>query len=125
MATCLYSQHWQLFFCGYYLYTTNTIKCNIIRHTRNTPLPISTDSTSRDWAQDCNLPQSIAICRLCYILLSLLNFAKFCQDYYLNYYIFYSLLTQPSTYIHRVFILINVFSALFGFTFIIISARLF
>ena len=93
MATCLYSQYWQLFFCDCRLYTTNAIKCNIIRHTRDTPLPISTDSTSRDWVQDRNLPQSTAICRLCYILLSLPNPATFCQDYYLNYYIFYSLLT--------------------------------
>ena len=124
MATCLYSQHWQLFFCGCHLYTTDAIKCDIIRHTCNTPLLISIDSASRDWVWDRNLPQFMAICRLCYILLSLLNPAKFCQDYYLNYYIFYSLLTQPLTYIHRVFILINVFNALFGFTFVIISARL-
>ena len=93
IATCLYSQHWQLFFCGCYLYTTDAIKYNIIRHTRNTLLPISTDSASRDWVQDRNLPQFTAICRLCYTLLSLLNPTKFCQDYYLNYYIFYSLLT--------------------------------
>ena len=25
MAICLYSQHWQLFFCGCHLYTTNAI----------------------------------------------------------------------------------------------------
>ena len=59
------------------------------------------------------------------ILPSLLNPTKFCQDYYLNYYIFYSLLTQPLTYIYRVFVLISVFSALFGFTFIIASTGLF
>jgi len=37
----------------------------------------------------------------------------------------YSLLTQPLTYIRRVFMLTNVSSALFGFAFIIISAGLF
>ena len=36
----------------------------------------------------------------------------------------YSLLTQLSTYIYRVFILINIFSTLFKFAFIITSARL-
>ena len=125
MATCLYSQHWQLFFCSYCLYTTNIIKCNIIRHTRDTPLPIFTDLASKDWAWDCNLPQFTTIYCLCYILLSLLNFTKFCQDYYLNYYIFYSLLTQPLTYIYRVFILTNISNTLFRFIFIIISTKLF
>ena len=124
MATCLYSQYWQLFFCSCHLYTTNAIKCNIIRHTCDTPLPISIDFASRDWAQDRNLPQFTAICRLCYTLPSLPNPAKFCQDHYLNYYIFYSLLTQPSTYIYRVFVLINISNTLFRFIFIIISARL-
>ena len=125
MATCLYSQHWQLFFYGCHLYTTNVIKYNVIRHTYDTPLLISTDSASRDWVQDRNLLQSTAICRLYYTLPSLLIPVKFCQDHYLNYYIFYSLLTQPLTYIYRVFILINIFSTLFGFTFIITSTRLF
>ena len=125
MATCLYSQHQQLFFCGCHLYTTNAIKRNIIRHTHDTPLPISTDSASRDWAQDRNLPQSIAICRLCHILPSLPNPAKFCQDHYLNYYIFYSLLTQPLIYIYKVFISTNIFSTLFRFAFVIIFTRLF
>ena len=37
----------------------------------------------------------------------------------------YSLLTQLLTYICRVFILINIFSALFGFAFVITSTRLF
>ena len=35
IATCLYSQHWQLFFYGCPLYITDTIKYNIIKHTRN------------------------------------------------------------------------------------------
>ena len=48
IVTCLYSQHWQLFFCGCYLYITNAIKCNIIKHTSNTLLPVSTDLVSRD-----------------------------------------------------------------------------
>ena len=48
MATCFYSQHWQFFFCGCYLYTTNIIKCNVIRYIYNTLLPISTDFVSRD-----------------------------------------------------------------------------
>ena len=48
IATSLYSQHWQLFFCGCHLYTTDAIKYNIIKHTCNTPLPISTDLASRD-----------------------------------------------------------------------------
>ena len=125
MATCLYSQHWQFFFCGCYLYTTDTIKYNIIKHTRNIPLLISTDSVSRDWVWDCNLPQSTAIYRLCYILLSPLNPTKFCQDYYPNYYISYSLLTQLLTYIYKVFILTNVSNTLFRFTFIIIFIKLF
>ena len=125
MATCLYSQYWQLFFCSCYLYTTDAIKCNIIKHTCNTLLPISTDSASRDWVWDRNLPQSTAIYCLCYTLLSPLNPAKFCQDYYLNYYIFYSLLTQLLTYIYRVFMLINIFNTLFRFAFVIISTRLF
>ena len=124
MATCLYSQHWQLFFCGCHLYTTDAIKCDVIRHTRDTPLPISTDFASRDWVQDRNLPQSTAICRLCHTLPSPLNPVKFCQDHYLNYYIFYSLLTHPSTYIYRVFILTNISSTLFRFAFIIIFTRL-
>ena len=124
MATCLYSQHWQLFFCGCHLYTTDAIKRDITRHTRNAPLPISTDSASRDWAQDRNLPQSTVIYHLYYTLPSPLNPAKFCQDYYLNYYISYFLLTQPLTYIYRVFMLTNIFSALFGFAFVIISTRL-
>ena len=124
MATCLYSQYWQLFFCGCHLYTTDAIKCDIIRHTYDTPLPISTDSASRDWAQDCNLPQSTAIYRLCYTLPSPPNPAKFCQDYYPNCHIFYSLLTQPSIYIRRVFVSTNISSTLFRFAFVIISARL-
>jgi len=37
----------------------------------------------------------------------------------------YSLLTQPLTYIRRVFILINVSSALFRFTFVIVFTGLF
>ena len=119
MAACLYSQYWQLFFCGCHLYTTDAIKRNIIRHTRDTPLPFSTDLV-----RDRNLPQSTAICRLCHILLSLLNPAKFCQDHYLNCYISYSLLTQPLTCIYRVFVSINVSSTLFRFAFVIISTRL-
>ena len=125
MATCLYSQHWQLFFCGCHLYTTDAIKCNITRHTRDTPLPISTDSASRDWARDRNLPQSTAICRLCHTLPSPPNPAKFCQYHYPNCRISYSLLTQPSTYIHKVFILTNIFNTLFGFAFVLISTKLF
>ena len=125
MATYIYSQHWQLFFCGCHLYTTDAIKCDVIRYTRDTPLPISTDFVSRDWVWDRNLPQFIAICRLCYTLPSPPNFTKFCQDYYLNCCIFYSLLTQSSTCICRVFVLTNVFSALFGFAFVIASAGLF
>ena len=124
MATCLYSQYWQLFFCGCYLYTTDAIKRDIIKYTRDTLLPISTDSASRDWARDRNLPQSTAICRLCYTLLSPPNPAKFCQDHYPNYRISYSLLTQPSTRTRRVFVSTNVSSALFGFAFVIASAGL-
>ena len=68
-----------------------------------TCLPVSTDLAIRDWLRDyCNLQQSTAICYIlptcfyynicnicnvynfCRILLSLLNFAKFCQDYNLK-----------------------------------------
>jgi hypothetical protein len=124
MAACLYSQYWQLFFYGCHLYTTDVIKCDITRHTCDTLLPISIDFASRYWARDRNLPQSTVICRLCHTLPSPLNPAKFCQDYYLNYYIFYSLLTQLSTRICRVFISINVSSALFRFAFVITSTKL-
>ena len=44
------------------------VKLNIIKYTCNTPLPVSTNSASRDWVWDRNLPQSMAICRFCYIL---------------------------------------------------------
>ena len=44
-----------------------------------TCLPVSTDLATRDRSRDCrNLRQSMAIC---HILPSLLNSAKFCQDY--------------------------------------------
>ena len=68
-----------------------------------TRLPVSTDLAIRDRSRDCrNLRQSIAICHIlpiCFycnicnicnvrdfyrILLSLLNFIKFCQDYNLK-----------------------------------------
>ena len=36
IATCLYSQYWQLFFCGCPLYITDAIKRDIINYTYNT-----------------------------------------------------------------------------------------
>jgi hypothetical protein len=153
IAAYLYSQHWQLFFYGCHRYTTNIIMHDVVRPIRDTLhisylfppqfvaiygnlpfLPSSIKSTEfcqvlpgllPELPWDRSLLQSTVICRLCYTLPSPLNPIKFCQNYYPNYCISYSLLTQPLTYICRVFVLINIFNTLFRFPFVITSAGLF